>query len=188
MKKILISLLLLSSFYSNAQYSTINIGLTNTSFNDIYNNYYENSTSLNSLRFGFSKSFVTSKWLDTQLNLSYVSRGSSASVTTYDSVGTGTIDLTEKTNYIQLSSHFKKNVIGDFSIFVAPYFAFSVSSSSEYYSYFDEIVVTEKNTNQSNILNTYFGISYLSDNMINFELGWSPTFYNELYFSVGYVL
>ena len=66
MKKILISLLLLSSFYSNAQYSTVNIGLTNTSFNDIYNDYYENSTSLNSLRFGFSKSFVTSKWLDTQ--------------------------------------------------------------------------------------------------------------------------
>ena len=105
------------SFNSNAQYSTINIGLTNTSFNDIYNDYDENRTSLNSLRFGFSKSFVTSKWFDTQLNLSYVSRGSTASVATFDSVGT--IDLTEKTTYIQLSSHFKKNVMGNFSVFVS---------------------------------------------------------------------
>ena len=103
MKKLLIYLILVAySFNSNAQYSTINIGLTNTSFNDIYNDYDENRTSLNSLRFGFSKSFVTSKWFDTQLNLSYVSGSStsvnpfesSTSVTPFDSVAN------EKLNYI----------------------------------------------------------------------------------------
>ena len=74
--------------------------------------------------------------------------------------------------------------MGNFSVFVSPYFSF-FSSSSEYYDIYYNVVREERG---GNILSTYFGISYLSDSMINFELGWSPTINNELYFSVGYVL
>lgn len=188
MKKIIIYLLFIFiSTNSYAQFYSVNISypLYKTPFiwDDI------KTTSLDGVKFGLSKSYLSSKYFDGKITLSLVNYGFKNSY--------GDSSLAEEIyrgSTINLSHQFKRNIFGNFSVFIDPYFIIPFSNSFE--RVVDgESIYKDYSPPGDPIFDYSYGISYLSDNLINFEISFNGNkFWNQLenrhnlYLTVGYVI
>ena len=199
MKKLLIYLLFIFiSINSNAQFYSINIGYPLSS-RPLIDASDLNPTTFNKLKFGVSKSYLVkkNKWynLDGQFNLSFVSYGNKS--LGYAGFSDTLVELVEKSSTIQISHHFKHNIFNNISLFISYYYIIPVSNSFEYNNFNNQSIMSDSYILRS-FTGSSFGISYLTDNLINFELSFSPTSYsglrnrnysiNELYLTLGYVI
>ena len=208
MKKIIIYLLFIFiSTNSYSQFYSANISYPLTSTSNPYYSDFKN-TFLDGVKFGLSKSYVSSIWFDGQVDLQIVSYGFNDlwNNSTFD--GAGNVILNNTVEYIfrsydmQISHQFKRNVYGNFSIFIGGSFIYPLSNSFKRSSNNDSVFTDLSNEgymNEGIRLENNYGVSYLADNLINFELGfilrsktdlYDPFTKNRhnLYLTVGYVI
>ena len=207
MKKIIIYLsLIFISTNSYSQFFSANISYPLTSTTYPYDSDFKN-TFLDGVKFGLSKSYVSSIWFDGQVDLQIVSYGFNDLLNFSDFDGAGNLIYNNTVEYIfrsydmQISHQFKRNIFGNFSIFIGGSFIYPLSNSFKRKSNNDSAFTDLSNSiDTAGIrLENNYGVSYLADNLINFELGfilrpkidlYDPFTNNRhnLYLKVGYII
>ena len=188
-KKIIYLLFIFISTNSYAQFYSVNISYplekgTNLDF--------LNGTSIDGIKFGVSKSYLSSNYFDSKITLSLVNYGLIDTSLYYFA---GDASYIYRTSSILISHQFKRNIFGNFSVFIDPYLMIPFSNSVE-------LVISGESMYKDNSpvdsrFEYSYGISYLSDNLINFEISfngnkfWSKSLFvnrHDLYLTVGYVI
>jgi hypothetical protein len=208
MKNIIIYLLFIFiSTNSYSQFYSVNISYPiDKTPEDTYYDDRVKTAALDGVKFGLSKSYLGSRYFDGQINLFFVSYGNKETLNYFGSQDS-IVEGIARGSDIKLSHQFKKNIFGNFSVFIEPCFTFPLSTSFKsqlvYLGQVDEeTIYYQPGLSASFQIDYIYGISYLSDNLINFELGFdlinlnrkemiSPINVrnrNAVYLTVGYVI
>jgi hypothetical protein len=207
MKKIIIYLLFIFiSTNSYAQFYSVNISYPLDKTKEEINNDDLKIHPLDGVKFGLSKSYLSSKYFDGQINLFFVSY-SFKETFNYFVYGDSLAQTVYRGSDIKLSHQFKRNIFGNFSVFIEPCLTLPISTSfkNQLVDTLGQVGSTDSDY-RGEVGNLRFdhnyGISFLSDNLINFELGFNlinllrkddyPSYLvrnrNAVYLTVGYAI